>query len=468
MKPPRRTWWAVFLLLYALQQALLWWLYWSPHAKILVGDEVLYLARARGIAGLAAMPPKEWLWPPLQHWFLGAIFKVFGESLVVVQIAQNLLLLLCAFFLRGLWLGLDARRRTANLAAALFLLNPSTLAFAWWMWPECLHLSLLLGALWLLVCVRPSRLALLAAGAALGLAILSKSLLAPFWPFFALLWWHRGAQPSGLATRGRIAAIAAWLRTGGRPALVRSALFVLGLSVVTAPMLYYGWRLTGTPMIADSSGFNLEGGLADRWRSDYIDDAVAPLYGHYLSLPGTPQQRNAVMLQEAAGIVHRQGLWDTLRHQLGQQYFRLFSAKTTLVTQLAGPACAGRTGAYATPPGRWIDAVEADAVAWHVLTLAAFAFGIAGWRRWREPLVWWLALFFAYQLALFLPLHVKARFLLPMLPFLCGFAASALTSLPNGSDAVAWSPRRLFVGAVIAALLLFLAFGGPWLDRSCG
>jgi hypothetical protein len=468
MTRSRRTWWVLFLLLYGLQQGLLWWLYWSPTAKTLFGDEVLYVARARGIAGLADMPPKEWLWPPLYHWFLGALFRVFGQNFVVVQIAQNLLLLLCAGFLRGLWLTLDSRRRAANLAAAVFLLNPSTLAFAWWMWPECLHLCLLLGALWLLVCVRSSRWVQFTAGVAVGLAILSKSLLAPFWPFFALLWWRRSPPQAGTDARGRIRTLIEWMRGGGRPAVLRSVFFLAGLGLVTAPMLYYGWRLTGTPMIADSSGFNLEGGLSDRWRSDYIDDAVAPLYGHYLSLPGTPQQRNAVMLQEAADLVRRQGLWDTLRHQMGQQYFRLFSAKTTLVTQLAGPACAGRTGAYATPPGALTRGLEGDADAWHVLTLVAFAFGLAGWRRWREPLVWWLALFFAYQFALFLPLHVKARFLLPLMPFLCGFAASAVSALGGKSDALTFTPRRIALGAALAALLLFLAFGGPWLDNSCG
>ena len=467
MQRSRRAWWAVFLLLYGLQQVLLWWLYWSPTAKTLIGDEVLYLARARGIAGLGPMPDKEWLWPPLYHWVLGAFLRVFGQNLVIVQIAQNLMLLLCAYFLRALWLHLDSRRRVANLAAALFLLNPSTLAFAWWMWPECLHLCLLLGVLWLLVCVRPSRLTLFAAGIAIGLAILSKSLLAPFWPFFALLWWRKESPPLATEHRNSLASAVAWLRAGGRTAIVRGLFFAAGMGLVTAPMLYYGWRITGAPLIADSSGFNLEGGLSDRWRSDYIDDAVAPLYQHYLSLPGTPQQRNAVMLQEAADLVHRQGLWETLQHQLGQQYFRLFSAKTTLITQLAGPGCAGRIGSYATPPGAFVDVLELDADAWHVLTLAAFAFGIAGWRRWREPLVWWLVLFFAYQFALFVPLHVKARFLQPMMPFLCGFAASALLALPRGSMAVAFSPRRLAVGAVLAALLLFLAFGGAWLDHSC-
>ena len=101
----------------------------------------------------------------------------------------------------------------------------------------------------------------------------------PFWPAFALLWWRGG----GARSRAQCG-------------------FALALGVVLAPMLWYGWRQTGAPLIADSSGFNLAGGLADRWRSDYIDDAVAPLFGRYLSAPGGPREKNAAMLAAARAV----------------------------------------------------------------------------------------------------------------------------------------------------------------------
>lgn len=80
----------------------------------------------------------------------------------------------------------------------------------------------------------------------------------------------------------------------------------------------------------------------------------------------------------------------------------------------------------------------------------------------------------AYQLALFALVHVKARFLLPLTPILCGFAGSFLATLrarataPAGHDEpVAWTPLRLGIGAALAVLLLFLAFAGPALDGLC-
>jgi hypothetical protein len=68
--------------------------------------------------------------------------------------------------------------------------------------------------------------------------------------------------------------------------------------------------------------------------------------------------------------------------------------------------------------------------------------------------------------------HVKARFLLPLTPVLCGLAGSAMVVLAARAgtareSAIAVTPRRLGAGALLAALLLFLAFGGPLLDASC-
>jgi len=82
-------------------------------------------------------------------------------------------------------------------------------------------------------------------------------------------------------------------------------------------------------------------------------------------------------------------------------------------------------------------------------------------------------LFAGYQLALMLPLHVKARFLFPLLPIACGLAASWLVSLARrrvaagGAGPIAFTPLRLAAGAVLAALVLALAWLGPVLDGAC-
>lgn len=471
---------AAFLLLFAVSQALLWSAWYAWGAKRLIGDETAYHDFALAIlAGGSWMPST--IWPPLQPLLLAAVYAVAGVHVLAVQVVQTALFVLCAVLLRDLWRSLGGSVAAANTAAALFLLNPSTAAYAHWLWPEIPHLTLLLAAFCLLArapgdhracpsrVVRqsagsatadggaarqgrtPARPAFaFAAGACVGLAILAKSLLSAFWPAFLIVFLRR-ERP--------------WL--AWRPA----ALFVVGLGLVTAPALWHGWREYGRPMIADSSVYNLWVGLTDRWRSDYVLDMGGATLPAFLDSGTTPQQRNAVYLDKIRALLAERGTAVVLVDQLGRQYFRLFNAKTPLLSQLPGPACAGHLSVYRTPP--WLTrTLTLGSDAFHALILAAAAFGLAGWRRRPDRLALVAALFLAYQLALFALVHVKARFLLPMLPFLCGFAGSFLAALRARAamprrEAIAFTPPRLLLGAALALLLLFLAFAAPALDRLC-
>jgi len=430
-----------FLALFLLQQVALFALYAGGGGKALLGDEVSYLAWARALAGLGPPVVDTGWWPPLQAWLLAGSLRLFGDTLLPMQLLQTGFLVGAAAFLRAIWRRCDGRVRAANLAAALFLLNPSNMAYAQWLWPEPVHLFLLFAALYGVLRAKEA-----VAGLALGGALVAKSLLSLFWPAIALL-----------LLRGR--------RLRGGVALV------LGVALVIAVPLWQGWQRTGRPMIADSSAFNLVGGLRDRWRSDYIDDSVATLAGEYFASAPSPIERNAIFEQRAEAIVHEQGVVATLEAQLGRQYFRLFNAKTTLLSQLPGPACTGHTGSYRDVPAWLAQIVAAASDTLHLISLVGFALGLAFWRRWREPFVLWSALFFAYQLALYLLLHVKARFLLPMMPLLCAFAGSAIVSLirpDTGAAVVLQGPGRWLVAALLSALLLTFALLGPWLDHSCG
>jgi 4-amino-4-deoxy-L-arabinose transferase-like glycosyltransferase len=468
----RRSLAALFLALFAAQQALLWFAYYAHGAKTLIGDEQGYQATALAILGGGPWMPST-IWPPLQPLLLAALYGLFGPHVWAAQLVQTLLFIGCGALLRDLWRILGGSVAAANAAAALFLLNPATAAYAHWLWPEIPHLFLLLAALCLLARA-PARPQAFAAGTCIGLAILAKSLLSVFWPAF-LLAFVRRERP-----------FVAW-----RPA----ALFVLGLALTTAPALLHGWREYGKPMIADSSVYNLWVGLTDRWRSDYVEDMGGATLPAFIASGATPQQRNAIYLDKVRAVVAEQGLATTLAHQLERQYFRLFSAKTPLLSQLPGPACAGHLAVYRTSP--WLtDSLGAWNDLFHALTLVTFGFGIACWRwrcnvrstpvapraiRWlpddtRDALQLIVALFIAWQLALFLLIHVKARFLLPMLPFLCGFGGSFVADVgarsrvafPDGANSTPrFAPLRLAFGALLAALLLFLAFAGPSLDRLC-
>jgi 4-amino-4-deoxy-L-arabinose transferase-like glycosyltransferase len=450
MTAARRARWTASALVAAwflASQALLWLAYYGGGAKRLIGDEESYQAFALAILGGGPWMPST-IWPPLQSLFLAAIYATFGVHVVVVQLVQTLLFVGCALLLRGIWRDLGGSVRAANLAAALFLLDPANAAYAHWLWPEVPHLFLVLLGFRLLLAWPGSRVAAAAAGACTGLALLAKSLLSAFWPLFLLAFVQR-ERP-----RYRVASAAA---------------FVAALGLVTAPALWHGWREYGRPMIADSSVYNLWIGLTDRWRSDYVEDMGGATLPEFLASGDTPEQRNAVYREKTLAFVRERGFFAVLGDQLGRQYFRLFNAKTPLVSQLPGPACAGHLSVYSTPD--WLTrTLTLWNDAFHATILAAAAFGLACWRRRLDARFVLVGLYVAYQLALMLVIHVKARFLFPMMPFFCGFAGSFLAASfarEDARDAIALTPLRLAIGAVLAALLLFFAFAGPALDHLC-
>ncbi|WP_440224064.1 ArnT family glycosyltransferase [Dokdonella sp. MW10] len=447
---PSRTAWAIAVSAWLLANLLLLWLYYEPSTKPLIGDEFDYNRRA--LAWLAGQPVAEsHIWPPGQTAFIAAIYALAGPHVVAVQVVQIGLLAGCALLLARLASRVfDAR--TAWYAGALFLLNPGSLAYAHWLWPEVTHLACLLGALALLFTVRgPGLSAALAAGVLTGLALLFKSLLGAFWPLLLVAFASRG--------EGR------W-----RVAWMPATAFVAGIALATAPALWKGYQETGRPIIADSSIYNLHVGLRDMSRSDYIDEAGAPALKAFLESGTTPQQRNAAYTARILDTVGERGLATLAWERLSTQYFRLFSAKTLLVSQLPGEACAGRLGAYAaTTPTPWLSAAAQAA---HALTLALAAFGIALWRRWDRAIVLVAAALLLYQLALYSGLHVMARYVFQMMPFLCLFGAPALAALVHrGQDAagrvLVVTPLRLVSGCAGTIVLLGLAFLGPWLDGNC-
>lgn len=433
---------------FLLGQWLLWFAYYEGGAKNLVGDEVSYQTFALAILGGGPWMPST-IWPPLQALLLAAIYAVFGVHVVAVQLIQTLLFVGCAVLLRAIWRVLGGSVRAANVATVLFALNPANAAYAQWLWPEVPHLFLVLLAFWLLLQRPASRIAAAAAGICVGLALLAKSLLAGFWPLF-LIAFIRGERPR--------------FRT------IPAACFVLGLAAVTTPALWHGWREYGRPMIADSSIYNVWIGLTDRWRVDYVEDMGGKTLPEFLA-SGAPQQRNAVYLERIKTFVDERGLTRVIADQLGRQYFRLFSAKTPLVSQLPGAACDGHLSLYHSGPALTRTLTIANDV-FHVLTLAGCAFGIACWRRRPDLALALVAAYLAYQLALMSVLHVKARFLFPLMPFLCAFAGTffvAARARIAGTDTgpLALTPLRIVVGSLLAALLLVLAFAGPALDGLC-
>jgi 4-amino-4-deoxy-L-arabinose transferase-like glycosyltransferase len=435
--------------LFLAGQGLLWFAYYGNGAKTLIGDEQSYQQFALDILGGGPWMPST-IWPPLQPLLLAAIYAIAGAHVVAVQLVQTLIFIGCAVLLRAIWRRIGGNVRAANAAAALFLLNPANAAYAQWLWPEVSHLFFVLLVFWLLLERPGSRIAAGAAGVCAGLALLAKSLLAGFWPVF-LIAFFRFERPR--------------FRT------VPAVFFLLGLTLATAPALWHNGREFGRPMIADSSIYNLWVGLTDRWRVDYVDDMGSATLAQFLASGTTPEERNAVYLRKVDDFVAERGIVRVAADQLGRQYFRLFSAKTPLVSQLPGPTCSGHLSVYQASPMVTRTLTIANDL-FHALMLVGCAFGIACWRRSPGIGLWLIAAYAAYQLALMSVLHVKARFLFPMIPFLCAFAGTFYSNLQariggTNTKPLAFTIPRLAVGTVLAALLLALAFAGPALDGLC-
>ena len=435
--------WIAFAIFIA-EEVLLAWLYYAGSGKTLLGDEVRYLETARAILAGGPWHPSE-IWPPAQSLLIAAL----GASIAGVQIVQTLLFVACGVLVARLAKKVTSDSTAAVIAAALFLLNPGTAAYAHWLWPEMPHLFVVLLALDVLLVQKPSRVNAIVAGVLVGFALLFKNVLTAFWPLLLL-------------------AFVEWkpLRVRGAGA----ALFIIALGITIAPALVAGHRNTGHWSIADSSAINLLLGLEDSTRNDYVPGASTNRFTDYLESGATPDARNAWAWQQVREHVETTTPLEVVRTQLDRQYFRLFEAKTLLLTQLPGPACAGYRGAYRDAPSAAVGVVRWTSHAAHALMLAGFAFGLCLWRRWRTLAPWLLIAFVGYQLALYSGLHVQARYLLPMVPVFCVFAGAAFARVVRAdavTDAIVATPLRLAFGAALAALLLWLAFAGPFLDGYC-
>jgi hypothetical protein len=451
----------------------------APAPRRLWGDEIMYADLAERAA--RAEPAEiELLWPPLYPRLLGLAARAgpllseppgvppgstplreVGRARAVVVTVQLALLALAALSLRVVAWRLTGSVLVADVAAALFLLDPQLAAFAHYLWPETLHLALFLGVLALLTRPRCEPAACVCAGLLLGVALLTKSLLQPFVPILVAPVVGR----SGLRRAGAVVALAA---------------------LVIAPTVLSNGRRHGAYTVADSALFNLWVGLNDRAPRNFQDEIVGRELLRWRVSATTFGERNTLLAGRVEALVRERGLARLLGDQFGRQYYRLFGAPSFLDDQLPGGAIAAHGFGYIDPPAWAARLLAAWSVAHYGLLLAAAAFGVwlLPWRR-RDAQsradrgdgaidngrAWLLvaAVFIAYNLVLLLFLHVKTRYRVPLMPFFHLAAAVALVRLAAPLalarvDAAALprpGRRALAAGALLAALLLKLAFWPP-------
>jgi hypothetical protein len=438
----RRGFWLVVAALALLLQGALLWMEWRPRPRPLWGDEATYW-QAAGDVRAGRFPEMHLIWPPLYPRLLAALTTASAGSRIAAQLAQLALLALAAILLRALAGAVVGAGTAADVAGALILLDPQLAAFTVYLWPELLHLVLFLFAWWVIATRGDRRGWLLAAGVALGLALLTKSLLVPFVPVLL----------APLALRGPL-----------RERVTRPALVLGALLLVILPTLLEHRARYGVATIADSSLFNAWVGLNDRSRRNFVDEIVGDELGVYLRSSADPRVRDALVRGKIERMVAVRGVVAVLRAQLARQYFRLFHRDSFFTEQLPGGGITAQGWGYVSPPAWLVATLRVWAVGLYaaVLLAAALAFAVRpaqGSSRIDRLQVAVGCLFLAYNLALFLVLHVMSRYRVQFLPVLyvaAGVTAAGLTGRRMPRPAAAWA-----LGGTVAALLLFLAFSGP-------
>jgi|CXWL01.1.fsa_nt_gi 4-amino-4-deoxy-L-arabinose transferase-like glycosyltransferase len=417
-----------------------------PGPRRLWGDEQLYVDAAREIAAGRA-PELALLWPPLYPRLLSPLLTLERGHLVV-EVLQTLLLVVAALALGGLGCRLFSARAGA-LAAGFLLVYPPLVAYAHYLWPEIVHLALFLVAVWILVArssgsagtlARAEVAWLAASGLLLGLALLTKSILGPFLPCLLLpLATSRGVDDS-------------WRCRLARPAIVLAAV----LATVT-PTLADHWQRYRELSIANSGPFNLAVGLADVSPRNLEGEIVGDAYRSYLAGADTPRGRNERLWTEIRERVERQGSLATLRAQLGRQYFRLLDRRSFLDDMLPGGAIAARGYGYVAAPSWLAAALSGLGHALYGALLLAATAGVASLVR-PGPWVRVLLAFLAYNLLLFLGLHVMTRYRIQLEPILALLAAQAVVTAPQLRARLRRRPGFALALATAAILVLGLGF----------
>lgn len=412
----------------------------TPTSRVLRGDEVRYRAEAISIAD-GVFPPPDFLWPPLQKWFLGSVYALFGDGWFPPAAIQTALFLASAVLVRKLALRLGLGMVAADTAMGLFLLDPQIGAFSFFLWPEVIHLFLVLAALALLF---PGRADLswrdVGGGACLGLALLAKSVFGPLLPVLLLATTMGNGRPPG-----------------GRR-LLRAARAATGLALVVLPVVFWNGFRHGYWGMASGGVFNLWVGLNDPpGRLDY-DSVVQRGLAIRHSSGMLPAEKDREIERLLGSEVRERGLLPILRAQLGKQYARLLDRNSFLTDQLPG----GRWR-----PGESPRAADLLLGAWgtslYVLTLVLSSFGMAlalsrsDIRRFALPL-----LVVCYGLGLFLLLHAKTRYRVPFLPALDVLAGLTVARLAawtagEGRPRASWLAWRLVAGAALSTLAILAA-----------
>lgn len=415
-----RAVWAILAAALVLRLAVAWM--WAPTPA---ADAADYERLAVGILegnGYVTTEGEPTSWrPPLYPAFLASVYAATGESRAAARTAQALLGT-ATVGMTMVIAGTVAGPGVALFAGALAALDPAGAFAVSRLLSEVLFTFLLVSSVLFLQRAvgeenhRRTLLAAAAAGAALGLATLTRSVLI-FYPLLAAAAWLSARQRSG----GPL---------GFRRSVAVPLALLAGFALVLAPWSVRNWKVHGEFVpVATQGGITLYAG------NHPVDGWILGL------LPDDDHTREAATLSEVAA----------------SEYL----ARTTLVALAADPGripfLAALKTAYFWVPLDWEilprgglpDPVYAFMLlwacvgAWMVVRTPALRGGVlAAWPLWLPV---------AYSFAMALVVYGSPRFRMPLHPLLAVAAAAALARVAathGRRSAVRWA------GATAGALLV--------------
>jgi hypothetical protein len=238
--------------------------------------------------------------------------------------------------------------------------------------------------------------------------------------------------------------------------------------LTVAPTVLSNAERHGRWLISDSALFNVWVGISDVSRRNFVDEVVGREFNIFVESADSPAERNRILAGKLRGRLRERGWAELLGSQLARQYFRLFDKDSFFTDQLVGGAIEARGSGYASQASGIAAVLRGVCYGSYALMLAAAPFGLVLCPRAKRRRLWILLLFLAYNLGLFLLVHVKSRYRIQFLPVLLLLAGCAVQffpwpASPGGADAPL-QRGPLIAAAGVSALLLGLAFAGPWLD----
>jgi len=427
-------------------ELILFYFYYFPETKNLLGDEHRYLNIGKSIS-----EGGDWhshpFWPPMQSIVIAVFIKLFSNPILPLQLFQYLLLLCSGFIVRNITYRETKNQTAAQIALAVMLLYPSWLAYSQYLWPEVIHVFLFVLIIWINNYKYHSIKWMLLSGMLLGLAILFKSLLILFIPFLYL---------------------PVIIRSQWKQFSIRIALSLLVTVAVLAPASYKAHQMTGGWMVSNSSMFNLNLGLHDHTRQHFTHKIAGAHYNQFHSTAKTFEERNKIVTQKALNKITDDGYINTILQQLNKQYFRLFDYQSTFSQQFQSDEKGNYQNRYKTNHNNLLvkSFLIFNSVFYTIIMLGMF-FGIVVSFR-HSRIAQQFALFLLYTLGLFLLLHAIPRFRIPLVPimgFYSGYLFYYVKSkmlenipiLPNKTDKL--------MATFIVIFVILLVFSAELLDK---